>query len=323
MNSTYDWTRYPPIRGKEKRHHNPTGGENRMKRRSILSLVALVLVFTMVMAGCGSKTGDADTPEQQIAALEQENELLRAQIETLTRQLESLQSAILTDWSLNALATSDRTAATITFTAVPASESEGQTLSLIVNLNGLEAESVPCTMDGSRYTATVELPAADGYSFYCLLTGPTGTTQQIPLITPDDPGDGSLVNLGSSLSAYCSLFVDKWDYSDGKLTLENAYVQAQMPIISTGGDNVTPSSATLVFLHNGQELERKELTLDAGEGEGSYEATIFGLAFSTPKLEEDHQLDLELVITLSDGSSLSYDGCSWFVTDGSLNPVMG
>lgn len=323
MNSTYDWTRYPPIRGKEKRHHNPTGGENRMKRRSILSLVALVLVFTMVMAGCGSKTGDADTPEQQIAALEQENELLRAQIETLTRQLESLQSAILTDWSLNALATSDRTAATITFTAVPASESEGQTLSLIVNLNGLEAESVPCTMDGSRYTATVELPAADGYSFYCLLTGPTGTTQQIPLITPDDPGDGSLVNLGSSLSAYCSLFVDKWDYSDGKLTLENAYVQAQMPIISTGGDNVTPSSATLVFLHNGQELERKELTLDAGEGEGSYEATISGLAFSTPKLEEDHQLDLELVITLSDGSSLSYDGCSWFATDGSLNPVMG
>lgn len=323
MNSTYDWTRYPPIRGKEKRHHNPTGGENRMKRRSILSLVALVLVFTMVMAGCGSKTGDADTPEQQIAALEQENELLRAQIETLTRQLESLQSAILTDWSLNALATSDRTAATITFTAVPASESEGQTLSLIVNLNGLEAESVPCTMDGSRYTATVELPAADGYSFYCLLTGPTGTTQQIPLITPDDPGDGSLVNLGSSLSAYCSLFVDKWDYSDGKLTLENAYVQAQMPIISTGGDNVTPSSATLVFLHNGQELERKELTLDAGEGEGSYEATISGLAFSTPKLEEDHHLDLELVITLSDGSSLSYDGCSWFVTDGNLNPVMG
>ena len=96
-----------------------------------------------------------------------------------------------------------------------------------------------------------------------------------------------------------------------------------MNIISTGGDNVTPSSATLVFLHNGQELERKELTLDAGEGEGSYEATISGLAFSTPKLEEDHQLDLELVITLSDGSSLSYDGCSWFVTDGSLNPVMG
>ena len=96
-----------------------------------------------------------------------------------------------------------------------------------------------------------------------------------------------------------------------------------MNIISTGGDNVTPSSATLVFLHNGQELERKELTLDTGEGEGSYEATISGLAFSTPKLEEDHQLDLELVITLSDGSSLSYDGCSWFVTDGNLNPVMG
>lgn len=294
-----------------------------MKRRNILTLIALVLVLAMVMAGCGSKTEDVNTPEQQIAALKQENEQLRSQIDTLTHQLESLQSAILTDWSLNALASSDRTAATITFTAVPASESEGQTLSLIVNLNGLEAESVPCTMDGSRYTATVELPAADGYSFYCLLTGPTGTMQQIPLITPDNPGDGSLINLGSSLSAYCSLFVDKWNYNDGKLTVENAYVQAQMPVISTGGDNMTPSSAALVFLHNGQELERKELTLNDGEGDGSFEATISGLSFATPKLEEDHQLDLQLVITLSDGSTLSYDGCSWFVADGSLNPVMG
>lgn len=294
-----------------------------MKRRNILTLIALVLVLAMVMAGCGSKTEDVNTPEQQIAALKQENEQLRSQIDTLTHQLESLQSAILTDWSLNALASSDRTAATITFTAVPASESEGQTLSLIVNLNGLEAESVPCTMDGSRYTATVELPAADGYSFYCLLTGPTGTMQQIPLITPDNPGNGSLINLGSSLSAYCSLFVDKWNYNDGKLTVENAYVQAQMPVISTGGDNMTPSSAALVFLHNGQELERKELTLNDGEGDGSFEATISGLSFATPKLEEDHQLDLQLVITLSDGSTLSYDGCSWFVADGSLNPVMG
>ena len=295
-----------------------------MKKKNILSLIALVLVLAMAMAGCGSKTeAEEGTPEQQIAALKMENEQLRAQIESLTRQLESLQSAILTEWNLSALASADRTAATITFTAVPASEAEGQTLSLIVNLNGLEAESVPCTMDGSRYTATVELPAADGYSFYCLLTNSAGTKQQIPLITDDDPGDGSLVNLGSSLSAYCNLFVDTWNYDNGKLTLDNAFVQAQMPVISTGGDNVTPSGAVLVFLHNGEELERKEITLETGEGDGSYEAIISGLSFTTPKLEEDHQLDLELSITLSDGSTLSFNGCSWIVSDGALNPIMG
>ena len=294
-----------------------------MKRRNILSLIALVLVFTMVMAGCGSKAEEEGTPEQQIAALKLENEQLLAQIEALTRQLESLQNAILSDWSLNALANADRTAATITFTAVPAAEAEGQTLTLIVNMNGLEAESVPCTNDGSRYTATVELPAADGYSFYCLLTNAAGTKQHIPLITPDDPGDGSLMNLGSSLSAYCNLFVDQWNSKDGKLTLENAFVQAQMPVISTGGDNVTPSSAVLVFLHNNQELERKEITLEAGEGEGSFEASISGVSFTLPQLEEDHQLDLELVITLSDGSTLSYNGCSWLMSNGELNPVMG
>lgn len=294
-----------------------------MNKKNILTLIALVMAVILCFAGCGSKSVEGDTPEQQIAILKQENEQLRSQIETLTRQLESLQSAILTDWSLNALATSDRTAATVTFTAVPAAMEDGQTMSLIVNLNGLEAESVPCTMDGSRYTATVELPAADGYSYYCLIAGATGTQQQIPLITPDSPGDGSLINLASSMSAYCSLFVNDWSYADGKLTLTNAFAQAQMPMVYGGGDSVTPTSAGLVFLHNGQELERKEITLEAGEGEGCYELAIPTVSFTVPKLDEDHQLDVQLVVTLSDGSSLTYNGCSWFMNSGDLNPVMG
>lgn len=294
-----------------------------MNRKNILTLIALVLAVTMLLAACGSKTTDENSPEQQIAILKQENDQLRGQIEILTRQLESLQSAILTDWSLNPLATPDRSAATITFTAVPATEAEGQTLSLIITLNGLEAESVPCTNDGSRYTATVELPAADGYSYYCLITGATGTQQQIPLITPDNPGDGRLMNLASSMSAYCSLFVNDWNYADGKLTLSNAFAQAQMPMVSGGGDHITPTSASLVFLHNGQELERKEITLEAGEGEGSYELALPTVSFSVPTLEEDHQLDVQLVVSLSDGSPLTFNGCSWYVSDGQLNPVMG
>lgn len=292
-------------------------------KKQILSVVALMLALAMVFAGCGSKAPEADTPEAQIAALKQENEQLRAQIDTLTRQLEALQSAVLADWSLNALASADRTSATITFTAVPATEAEGQTLSLIINRNGLEAESIPCTMDGSRYTATVELPAADGYSYYCLVTNASGTQQSIPLITPDNPGDGSLLDLANSLKGYCSLIVTDWSYADGKITLVTAFAQAQMPVISTGGNNVTPSSATLVFLHNGQELERKEITLAEGEGEGSFEAAISDVSFTAPKLEDDHQLDIQLTISLSDGSTLTYDGCSWFVSDGSLNSVMG
>ena len=58
-----------------------------MRRKHILSLVAVVLVLAMVMAGCGSKSADTETPEQQLAALRQENEQLRSQIDILTRQL--------------------------------------------------------------------------------------------------------------------------------------------------------------------------------------------------------------------------------------------
>ncbi len=283
----------------------------------------LALIMILSLAACGSEDVPEAGLQQQVAALEAENAELKNQIEVLTRQLESLQTAVLKDWSLKALASSDRTAATITFMGVPASLSDGDTATLVVTLNGLEAESIPCTLEGERFSATVELPAADGYGYYCLLGSPNGTQQNIPLITSDNGGNQDLVNLATSLNAFCHLFVESWEHANDKLTLVTAYVQAQMSAISTGGNADTAVKAELVFLHNGQELERKEVPLEAGENEGSYEMTVSNLSFALPKLEEDHQLDLLLVITLSSGGTIEYNGCSWYLVDGELNPIMG
>ncbi len=294
-----------------------------MKKKNILALVALVLALVMSLSACGSEPAPQAGLEQQVEALEKENAELKNQIELLSRQLQDLQTAVLKDWSLKALASSDRSFATVTFMGQPAAVADGESAILVITLNGLEAESVPCVLEENRYTATVELPAADGYGYNCLLISANGTQQMIPLVTADNGMDDTLVNLGTSLNAYCNLFVEDWNYAGGKLTIASGFAQAQMPVISAGGDEETPVKAELVLLHNGTEVERSALELADGEAEGVYETAISDISFTAPKLEDDHQLDVILVVTLSSGGTIEYNGCSFYVIDGTLNPVMG
>ena len=294
-----------------------------MKRKNHSALLAVILCALLMLTAC-SKEAPADTGlEQQIAALTQENAALKEQIDVLTRQLESIQNAVLTNWDLTATASPDRGSATISFTAVPAVAPEGQTVSLVVMLNGFEAESVQCAPNGDSYHATLILPAADGYSYYCLISNPDGAQQQIPLITDDSTEDRALVDLSSSLSGYCHLMVEAWDYSGDTLTVGSGFFQAMLPMITESGSAVTAQKAELVLMHNGQEVSRQELTLTAGEAEGTFESAITDLSFTTPKLEDDHQLDLVLEITLSAGEPLRNNSCSWYYIDGGLTMVVG
>lgn len=294
-----------------------------MKRKNLISLLALALCALLALTACGKEDAATTALEQQVAALTQENAALKEQIDVLTRQLESIQSAVLVSWDLTATASADRSDATISFTAVPATNPEGQTVSLVVTLNGFEAESVLCAPNGDSYHATLTLPAADGYSYYCLISNASGAQQQIPLITPDNTQDLTLINLSSSLSGYGNLMVESWSYKNDTLTIQTGYYQVQLPLISESGSAVTALKAELVLMHNGQELARQELPLTAGEAEGTYESAIADISFTTPKLEDDHQLDLVLEITLSSGSPLSNSSCSWYCIDGGLTMVVG
>ena len=291
-------------------------------KKNIVAMLSLLLCALLVLTACGKDESAADY-EQQLAALSQENAALKEQIEVLTRQLESIQNAVLTDWDLTATAAADRSSATLSFTAVPAATPEGQTVSLVVMLNGFEAESTQCAPNGSSYHCTLTLPAADGYSYYCLISNPDGAQQQIPLITADSSEDTTLIDLSSSLSGYGNLIVESWDYKDGSLSIASGYYQVQMPQISADGNAVTAQTASLVLMHNGQEVARQELTLTAGEAEGTYEDAISAISFTTPALEDDHQLDLVLEIALSAGEPLRNNSCSWYYIDGGLTMVVG
>lgn len=286
----------------------------------LMLMIAALMVFT---TGCNSEEANAES-SARIAELEQENAALRAQLEELTAEIERIkQKASLQNWSLDAQAWSDGNGATVSFSASPISYAEGMRAALSVRMGDLEAESTNCVWDGAAFTGSVELSAADGYSYYCVLTNLDGTQEEVELNSPENMTNEALVNLGSNLSAYANLVVEDWEATATALTLKSGYIQAQMPRLTFNNTAADISSAALVLKLNNEEVSRQEITLSAGEGENNFEAVISGQSFTMPAMEEDYQLDLWLEVSLNTGSTLSVSGGSWYSSNGELQLVVG
>lgn len=288
----------------------------------LMLMVAALMIFT---AGCDSEgNAAAEEAAARIAQLEQENTALQAQVDSLTAEIDRMkQKATLQDWNLDAKAWSDGNGATVTFTATPIDYVDGQRAALSVRMGDLEAESTNCNWDGSAFTGSVELGAADGYSYYCILTNLDGSQEEVELNTPDNVTNETLVYLGSNLSAYANLIVEEWDATATALNIHSGYAQCQMPRLTFNNMTASVSKAALVLKLNNEEVTRQDITLDVGEGEGSFETTLSGLAFTMPVMEEDHQLDLWLEVSLNTGNVISVSGGSWYSSDGELQLVVG
>ena len=293
------------------------------KRRplQLLILAAVAIAMVLSMTACGEKEPAID-PEY-VAQLEQENADLRMQVEDLSGQLGEMErNAVLKDYTLKAAPREDSTGAVVTLTATPMSRREGQTARIIVRLDGEEAASQEAQWNGDAYTASFDLDAADGYGYYCVLTEEDGTQKQAVLANADNPVYDTCIYLATSLNPYCNMFMQNWAQEDGQLILSSGYIQVQMPRITS---DRTPdySSAELVLQLNGEEIERQPVDIPRGEGEGSYEMAVSDIRFTMPAMEDDYQLDLWLEVTLTDGSQLTLNGCSWSYSDGDLIIAVG
>lgn len=285
-----------------------------MKKKNILALITLLAVLLTALTGCGSN--------DRVAELEAENAALKSQVEGLTAQLQSLGNAVgLASWTLDATPWSSSNGANVVLTAIPLIHQEGQTAAFTVWLEGDMLENVPCEWNGESFTAAVDLNAADGYCYYCVLTAPDGTQTEIDVNTPNQPMNEALINMESALGSYCNLMLDTSAYADGKLTLSGGYAQVQLPRISAG--DTAYKSAELVLTFEEKEVARQSLTLAEGEGEMQYEADLTGITFDIPDMEDDQQLDLRMDVVLSDGQTLTTPGASWFYLDGDLLLAVG
>lgn len=276
-----------------------------MKRKTIFALLALLTVLVMALAACGA---DGEPAETTAAA------------PTVTFPSDG--PLDLEAWSMKATTWSSPNGATIHLTATPTVYAEGQSAEFVVRLEGEDIVSTLCDWTGANYTAEAELVAADGYCYYVILIAADGTKTEVAVNTPTAPIDETLINMASSLNAYCNLMVENADAGDGKLTLTQGYAQIQMPRI-TQDSTVICTEAVLVLTMNGEEIARQALTLPESGESGSYEADISGISFQIPDMEEEQQLDLRLDATLSNGHAVTAPGGSWTFIDGAPYLTVG
>lgn len=285
-------------------------------RKKTALIAALALCATVILSGCGKEpkadanaTAPAQTTEAtQATASAPAGSLAHVEAEG------SLQS-----WELTAQVWSSSNGATVTLTAQPRAYEKGQGASFVVRLEGKEVENVSCSWDGKYYTASADLEAADGYEFECVLFPPQGVGEHYTLSDAYD----SLVYMKRSLDAYCNLYISDFKDADGKFTITAGWASVQLPQLTTAGTAIGFQKAQLVFALNGETVETQDVNLPQGEGQGSYESSLSNISFTMPQMDDDYQLDLSLVVTLTNGEELTADGGSWFYNNNELKMAAG
>lgn len=285
-----------------------------MRNHHRLTPIILVLLVCLVMtafAGCGKKTTSAPTEPSTEAATEAATEPTSVVNEEVSDNMKSL--------SLSAKVWSSSNGATITLEAVPRAYNQNQAVYFVVHLNGEKVEDIPCTWDGTAFTASADLEAADGYEYECILFEGQGEGESYVLSDAYD----SLIYLETSLAAYCNLYISDFQVIDNVFNVTAGFAHVQLPQLTVDGAKVELVSSELVFLLNGEMIDKQPIDLPAGEGSGSHEASLSSIRFDMPKMEDDYQLDLMLKAYLSDGQELTANGGSWYYNNGELKMSAG
>ncbi len=278
-----------------------------MKKMTIL---AAILALAVALTACGKETAPAETTAAATTAA------------AVTEAAVS-QPLTLTDWSMRASTWSSPNGATVHITATPSHYEEGQRADFLVRLESDEVFSIPCQWDGTSYTASADLNAANGYCYYIVLTAADGTAEEIAVNTPAAPIDEALIDIEASLEAYCSITVEESVFDSGKLTLSTGKVQVKTPLITNDGEAISCQEAALVLAFNGETLNQKVLTLTNTDTQGLSEAALENIVFDVPEMENEQSVELTLNVTLTNGQILSAFGGSWVLNEEGILPVVG
>ncbi len=269
------------------------------------NLFCLFLVMCLIFAGCGAEK-PAETTAPAVEAATESDPILG-----------------LLNWKLSASTWSSPNGATVHLSAVPFNWATDDTASFIVRLEGEDVETVPCTWDGSAYTASVDLNGADGYCYYVLQTLADGNSMEIPVNTPNALVDDALINLQSALQSYCTLTVNESQQNEDKLTITDGNVKIQLPLIANQGETILCENAVLVLTFEGQEVSSAPIGVGEPADGGLYDLSIAGTTFDVPTLEDDQRVELRLDVTLTNNQTLTTIGGSWLYHDGNLMLAAG
>ena len=281
-----------------------------MNKKVLSILLAIVMVLSL--CACGKKD-EGTAPSEE-----------KAPAQTAASAEGSARNLSLTEVSFSVTTWSSPNGATVNLTAVPSDYAKGDSAQFVVRLNDTEVESVPCEWKDKAYSASAELNGADGYGYYVVITGKDGSVAEIPVNTPEEPVDETLVNLASSLQSYCSLTLNDASLEGDSLTILSGYALVQAPRITENDDNIACAQANLVLLMDGEEVASTPLTMAPGETDRSYDASITDMNFTIPgELTDGAQLVLRLDAVLTNGQTLTAQGGSWTMENGIVANAVG
>jgi len=276
-----------------------------MKKIRIITLIAILVLS---LCACGKKEAAAPETTAQPAAAE---------------EIAPPAPLTLTDWTMSATTWSSPNGATIHISATPSRFLEGQSAAFVIRLEGEEAANVPCDWDGSRYTASADLNAANGYCYYIVLTDTDGSIIEVSVNTPTDPRDETLINMEDSLNSFCTVVVEQSHVENNRLTISAGSIQVQAPKINNDGQTITCLDVLLKLSYEGEQIAQKALVMQGTDDIGYYTLELSDITFDLPELEGDQQLSLDLEVRLSNDQILTAPGGIWYYTDAGLQPALG
>ena len=278
-----------------------------------LTILAAVLVLAIALTACASEKAPEATETMAATTI--------ATVPTETT--EPPQPLALTSWEMSASTWSSPNGATIHINATPNYYLEGQKADFVVRLESDDIVSVPCQWDGTNYTASADLNAANGYCYYVILTAADGTATEVAVNTPAAPTNEAFIDIEAALESYCSVIIEDSICESNKLTLTSGQVQVKAPTITNEGEAITCQETALVLSFNGEEIKRETLTLSETDTAGLLEAALENITFEIPELEADQKVELTLQVTLSNGHAMSAYAGDWLYEEEGLLPVVG
>lgn len=280
----------------------------------VLKLAVLALALALGAAYAG-RLEERNT-ENQVAMefLRQENEALRDQVDSMQGKLNAMAEAdrLLKSMNGEAVILDDQNIR-VSFTFTPKVYQEGAQAFLSVRMPPENAEYIPCTWNGEKYTVEVELDCRDGYEYSFLLVT-DGMFREQSLMDPDfyygiarlsDIATNCLFHLDPDSEQFHLMQKDEHRWLDPEL--EEYVFQANLYSPRIFRENGRGYQEILLILEmNGEVLLKESLLEDFLRHSGGHPISTkpfpLDVAVPLPELKYGDKLRLYLSVTMEDGT---------------------
>lgn len=239
-----------------KKYQQPQPQKKSFTLPPLLRVVAILAVVIVAVTAL-NRLDNIPNYDHQLSSLSNKYSTLQNQLAEVSAQLEQLRQGelLLASYEVTAQATDDLSAGIISFKAVPNDIQPGEQAWLQVYLDGENVASQLCQLNGSVYTAQVQLPAENGYAYHYMVVRPGGDSSTQIL----EDVDYYAQRVAKGLLPYVYGEVS----STGKgLELELDFCNAHLspPPLMKNTDGLRWECALLLITLNGEEIHRIDLT---------------------------------------------------------------